>query len=207
MEASERYPSKPEAFGYKLTWLAIKDADPFELLHELNYQQWPVYSANWQGGLDKVYHYNATFICPAIDGWTFVISPAIRDLSDENTLVFLRQLSIKFTDVQCYSNHRVASYAAWGRFLDGRPIRLFSTADGVTSINEGPLTRTEIRLIAERNKAIKENKWDYSTEKANSDSLNDVDEVMEMAGQWSINPQTLDEQPETFELGLLIIPH
>ncbi|RTQ47803.1 hypothetical protein EJV47_17940 [Hymenobacter gummosus] len=201
MFQSDRLPSKPEAFGYKQTWLAVKDADPFELLHDVNVRQGQVYAANWQEGLAQ----GDTFISPAIGPWTLVINPLVMvDLTEPQTQAFLSALSRRFGEVQFFGNHRVAGYGAWGRFVGGVPTRLFSTADGVTRLNQGPLADLELRYIADRKQQYAEEGFDFPEDELSW--LGDEDDVMEMAGLWSINPQTLDEQPETLELGLLIVP-
>jgi hypothetical protein len=200
-----RYSSKPESFGYKLTWLAVQHADPFELLHAVNIHQNEVFTANWTGGLDKVYRWNATFITPAVEDWTFVINPFLKELPEEETLSFLRQLSVQFGEIQFYGNHRVASYGAWGRFVKGQAVRLFSTGSRI-ELNEGPLTKIEEQIIAKGKQAFAEDNPDDSEELPGTFFLGDEDDVMAMASLWSINPQQLDYQPETLELGLLIVP-
>ncbi|WP_179225521.1 hypothetical protein [Hymenobacter mucosus] len=202
---SERFPAKPEPFGYKLTWLAVRDADPFELLHAVNVDQGTVFSANWYGGLDKVYRWNATFITPPVDDWTFVINPILSGLSDEKTLTFLQKLSAQFAEVQFYGNHRVANYGAWGRFVNEEAIRLFSTGEAI-ELDQGQRTEIEEQIIEKGKQSFIEDSPDDLEQLADSFFLGDEDDVMEMAGLWSINPQTLDNQPETFALGLLIVP-
>ena len=192
-------PSFPVSFGYKIQWLAVKTSEGERLLMQLNKKNRQVFRTNWHAGVDGSYE-GYCFISPPIDGWTFVLNPNLGNLSDKDTRSFLTSLSNEFGEAQFFGSHRIVSYAAWARFVNGELIRAFSIADGQIDMDAGDLTALEDRYIEEEKKAMSIEDLNHYKVKGFHSILGGENQVMEMAGLWSINPQKLDNN-ESSSLG------
>lgn len=183
-------PSSPVSFGYKLEWLAIKNVEGEELVKHLNKKNRKFFRTNWSSGVEGSYE-GYCFISPAVNSWTLVLNPNLGNLSDKDTRNILRLLSKEFGEAQFFGSHRIVSYAAWARFVNGELIRGFSIADGHIDMDAGDLTTLEENYIEQEKKSMSiEDINQYEVEGFHS-ILYGEDKVMEIAGLWSINPQNL----------------
>lgn len=158
----ELQPDQPFAFGYKISWFAIRTKDCEAVADALDLTDRR--PANWAVGIDAAYRYFSlppkpflVFVSPPIDGWTFAASfgfPTPVDTSHRKEHLpggrafrrLLLHLAARFDEVQFFASHRVADYYAWARTKAGRIERLCSYADGGVSSNEGRQTPEEARL-------------------------------------------------------------
>src|SRR6185436_8201290 len=91
-------------------------------------------------------------------------------------------LATRFADVQYFANHRVSSYAAWGRYRNNRFLRAYAAADD-PMINEGEKTSEEIELG-----------FDFATPENLEPGPPGEEDVMSLAGAWSVDPTRLEER-------------
>ncbi len=187
-------PCAPICFGYKNRWLAIRASDPdaVKAMMPLDTPQ----RANWQSGIAAAYNDNA-FLTPALDGWVLLICTDLPELGHPPETAewtsLMTSLSQAFGEVQYFCTHRVSEYHAWSRFVNGREERAYAYCDG-TLVNRGPRTPGELELGY--------NYYDSDDSGADSDtdheqtdlSYPDEEHVMEVAGKWSLNPNTLEEK-------------
>lgn len=149
-------PDQSESFGYKVSWFAIKAEDPAAVLDTLGIAD--ATPANWKSGLAAMYTSRPkadvwTFVSPPVDGWIFILSPWLPypSLETEHAIgqkfeALFSQLMQRFEDVQFFGSYRVVGFVAWARALKGKPIRMFSYADGDVMQNDGKQTPEEAQL-------------------------------------------------------------
>ncbi|QDT43744.1 hypothetical protein Pan241w_38480 [Gimesia alba] len=194
-EKIDTTPDSPIGFGYKMSWLAIKSTNANAVLEAIDIEN--LQPANWETGNVAAYHGHA-FVSPPVNGWVLVASNHLPGLGSETEPDHLTQLlsslSLKFGEVQYFSTHRVVGYHAWGRFANGTETRAFAYLG----------ERGEI--LADRGESDSEAELGYKyfdpdSPDADSDSYweredlcyPDEEHVMEVAGQWSVNPTTLED--------------
>lgn len=178
-------------FGYKMSWLAIKNATPEAIIQNLELPD--VQVVDWDNGINKVYEYhgrpnNTIFLTPNIRGWVFVVGMYVCDLNKpDGKLEWLKErmteLSKVFGEVQAFATHRVSEYHHWILVRDGKVIRCFAFEGGGNGVthNEGKPTEEEKMFD-----------WDHLADyKHGKPWYPDEDDVMNLAGKWSINPETI----------------
>lgn len=179
------------SFGYKMSWLAIKNATPEAIIQNLELPD--VQVVDWDNGINKVYEYhgrpnNTIFLTPNIRGWVFVVGMYVCDLNKpDGKLEWLKErmmeLSKVFGEVQAFATHRVSEYHHWILVRDGKVIRCFAFEGGGNGVthNEGKPTEEEKMFD-----------WDHLADyKHGKPWYPDEDDVMNLAGKWSINPETI----------------
>jgi len=147
-------PEKPQQFGYKCSWLAVKTTSRDKLIRSLRLTE--LREVNWTQGLESAQSAtNGTlFVSPQLGPWILVIGLSLPDSGSEANHLpdrlspLLKELGSKFDEVHYYSTHRVVDYHAWAKLAQGRVIRKFGYLGetGETFWNEGGLTLEEKRL-------------------------------------------------------------
>jgi hypothetical protein len=202
----QNVPDKPRGFGYKCLWIAVQAPSARVLAESLGLHEMQV--ANWHSGLEAAYEYpgNYIFVTPPVNGWVLAVGNGIPDPSDPSTLASWRaimaSLSKSFGDTQYFASHRVSSYYAWARYLDGTEKRLFAHADEII-FNIGQPYAEESDLITHL--------FDSSCPEANTDAywerkdlrMPDEEDVLRIASKWSINPAELDSADQPPSVGVV----
>lgn len=193
----DRAPDRPQPFGYRMAWLAIRTTDTQQVIDALGLKS--VQASNWSSGLGTAYSEELgethVFVAPPVEGWTFVIGlplphplgPAFHDKATP----FLLELGGAFSEVQYYFSYPVIDFFAWARVVDGRLVRAFAIGDEGVIWNKGRPSRPEramgLRLFELR--GIQGRRGDaggelllYPTE----------DHVIALAAQWSLDPTRID---------------
>ncbi len=189
---------RPHAFGYKMSWLAIRTRDTQRLLDVLGITD--VHRANWNTGLGSVYNpeYGEThlFIPPPLNGWTFVVGlglphPIGRNFVDKMTPLLV-ELGRHFIEVQYYFCYPAIDFFAWARVVDGKLVRAFAIGDEGIVWNIGKPAREEKALGLQlfELRGVRGRRGDaggelvlYPTE----------DHVMRLAAKWSLDPTRIDQ--------------
>ncbi|MDR0521693.1 MAG: hypothetical protein LBH00_07550, partial [Planctomycetaceae bacterium] len=136
---------------------------------------------------------NNCWISPPVNGWCFLFC-RIDSTGKEESLLFLNRLSRFFGEACFFGTHRISSYAAWIRSVNGRIVRSFITGDSGNIVNQGE--RTGIETGAAYMLIDIEDEAD--TSKGRPQWADNEDWVMQIAGDWTVNPQDLgDEQYQT----------
>lgn len=199
-------PDSPVAFGYKSLWLAIRTDDPEAVVEALGRTGFE--RANWRTGILAA-QADAVFVTPAVDGWVLVVDPELPNLGhppdEERWRARLAPLAERFPDVQYFASHRVVDYHAWARFENGELMRAYAWLGerGETLTDFGNPTAAEIELgqdfVDSRSpEAQDDGFWDRDDLAFPSE-----DDVMNVAGLWSVDPTTLDERGGQPGLGWL----
>jgi hypothetical protein len=151
MPLFDQTPDKPQPFGFKVNWFAVKASDPASVLDALEFGE--ATPANWASGLAVVYGDDAwVFASPSVSGWILVVGSSLpyptnethHDIGKRFDVLFSRLMK-RFDDVQFFGSHRVVGFVTWARALNGKPIRVFSYADEITA-NIGEQTPEEAKL-------------------------------------------------------------
>lgn len=158
MPKFDQTPDRPEPFGYKVSWFAVKASDPASVLDALQFRE--ATPANWASGLEAAYGQSHkddpwVFISPPLSGWVLVVGfslpyPTIEthhDIGKRFDILFSRLME-RFDDVQFFGSYRVVDFTAWARGLKGIPMRVFawSGSDGTVLANIGEQTPEEAKL-------------------------------------------------------------
>lgn len=190
-------PDTPASFGYKMAWLAIKGASPEDLVEELNLSE--IVRANWSSGIRAVYTDMTTvFVSAPVQGWVFVVGLQLPELGNDVAPVrcpdFLRSLGTKYEDVQYFGTHRVVDYHAWSRYVNGEHVRSYAYLGerGETLVDFAEQTVEEVELgfqfFDERSPdASRDGYWDREDLRFAGE-----DDVMKLAGKWSLDPTSLE---------------
>lgn len=154
-------PDRPQPFGFKVNWFAVRATDPASVLDALGLAART--PANWTSGMAAAYRWSSAegsarwvFASPAVDGWVFLVGgslpyPIDTEDGDHDGIgrafdaVFGR-LKHRFDEVQFFGSYRVSSFAAWARAARGTPERVFSYGDGSVYANLGDQTPEEAAL-------------------------------------------------------------
>jgi hypothetical protein len=106
MRSFDQTPDKPQPFGFKVNWLALKTSDPLAVVDALDLKE--TTPANWESGLAVVYEYDPwIFVSPPVGGWVLAVGVSLpyptletqHDIGRKFDAMFLRLMS-RFTDVQ-----------------------------------------------------------------------------------------------------------
>ncbi len=183
-------PDEPIPFGYKCSWLAIKTDEPEAVVTSLGLAG--VQKCNWAKGIAAAYK-GDVFVTPVVQGWVLVVSIALPEIPDQKRgdelTPLIKVLGKKFSDVQYFGTHRVVGYHAWLRAKDGEIVRRYAYLGerGETLRDDGKRTEEEKKLGLV-----------YGDSKFPSEQ-----DVMKLAGAWSIDPVSLDELKLAKSVGYL----
>lgn len=194
----------PVGFGYKCLWFAVKTDNQHQVaeLIEVNDPK----QSNWKSGIDNAYD-KSIFITPTIDGWTLAVGWGLP-LGDskeglEKVKGLLKILSREFGEAQFYCTHRVVEYHCWIKSTNGNIERLYSylgeSGENIDISGDPTEIEKTLKLIDTFSEEAKQDDyWDR-------DDLTYPDEelVMKIAGDWSIDPTTLNDRQDIKGLGLL----
>jgi len=171
------------------------------------------------------------FISPPVEGWTFAVGSALPhpfDYTDSPVRIeigrrFREQfsaLSARFEDVQFFGSYRVVDFCAWARVRRGAPVRVFAWfgSDGECIANEGAQTPEEralglidlgLREPPEARDYMRERlgeamRVEEATGRAPSErAMPGEEDVVRLAGAWSIDPVELEGLGLAPSLGLI----
>ena len=194
-----RKPDTPKPFGNRTAWLAIKTRDTQRVLEALGIED--QHKANWASGISGVYDDKFAdqyvFVTPPVSGWTFVVGLALPQplgskFSDLATPL-LNVLGQQFNEVQYYFTYPEIDFYAWAKIVDGKLIRAFAWGDEGVIWNKGRLSKEErslglkvleLRAVNGGNAAM--------TEYAGVTTFPNEEQVLSLAGKWSIDPTRLE---------------
>lgn len=205
LEESALILDKPQGFGYKCLWFAIKSDDKEKIAELLKLII--IGACNWEIGIQRAYELDV-YITPKIGDWTLVYGTGLlKDYSDQNInniKSVLRKLSKEFGEAQYFCTHRVVEYHCWMKAINGEVERIYSYLgeSGENILIEGKPSNieTQFNLINTFSEEAKEENY------FNREDIIIPDEtlLMEIANNWSVNPSELENRNDIQrELGLL----
>lgn len=219
-------PDKPEQFGYKTNWFAVKTDDTAAVINALGFGVGE--PANWESGVSAAYGYFGSpgkkayvidknrawiFVSPSVKGWVFIIGYSLpypvmhnadrfNGIGQKFDIVFSR-LTSHFSEVQFFGSDRRVGFVAWACALQGKPTRIFAFGDGDVYANVGNQTKEEKALgfldlsgLSPRTASERL----FSVE----GSLFNEDAPLKLAALWSLDPDHLPEIDTSPGLGRVI---
>ncbi len=176
------FPDKPQPFGFKSSWLCIKDTTPEQVIEKLGLKN--AVPANWQSGLAPCE--NRMFVSPVVKGYVIVVGYNVfQGVNGEQELLNLyHSIAQNFKEVQCFANHRVVSFYVWAKFSLGRLIRCYGWCDGIY-INKCTLTAEELNLGFDKLVQSNEDDWE-------DNNIPDEENVIQIAAAWGVDPMFSD---------------
>jgi len=190
--------SPPVAFGYKMSWLAVRSAEPGQVLTALGIEG--AKPSSWQEGIDAVYASGSSlghpvFVTPTLDGWVLVVSPGFfeeaSDADPERLGRFVTDVARRLgTDVQFFATHRVVEGHAWAWADEGGLKRAFYYMGEVDEclVDIGAKTPHEETL---------------GCVPPVGEAVPDEATVMSVAGSWSLDPTELERRFPGVDAGRL----
>jgi hypothetical protein len=132
-------------------------------------------TCTWEDGIDAAYN-DKVFVSPPVHGWVLVVSTSFFEPT-EATLDRLRSLSTRFSEAQFFCTQRVPEAHAWALAKTGEIVRAFYH-------------------IGEAGEAIWDSGSPTDPESGIDLSFPTEEDVMGVAGSWSVDPTTLSEADE-----------
>lgn len=169
------------------TWLAVRSRNVHAVQLALGLNN--VQPCTWSEGLagdEKL------FIAPPVKGWVLIIGSGLPDPADDVDVCFrfLTHLSQKLGQVQYFKANRVLGHHAWVRVEGGKVVRAYAWA-GKTLWNQGTFSRAEAEFGM---KCFQYFESPDETFESSDTALGNVEKIASLAGRWSIDPNTVDEQ-------------
>lgn len=174
MNVPQRMVSHDIRFGYKTGWLAVL-ADSHDLVvTALGLRR--TQELDWAEGVSRAYD-EGVLVTPPVNGWVLVVGTDIL-VRPPDVAALSRLLD---TEVQRFASHRVSDAYEWARAANGTIERQLLTPEQGTWRAEGEPTEVERRLGLDVPGPTDGEPW------------LDEEIVLEVAREWSIDPQQLDE--------------
>jgi hypothetical protein len=179
-------------FGPKQAWLAVAGTEPSAVAAALDARD--LGTVSWRDGVDLAYLTDDRLIVtPPLAGaggrtWVLVAGRwLLREvLLREFTVDSPRQLSGRLgTEVQFFASYRVGERHRWERTQDGSLLRAFDYLGetGEVAVWHGEPDPDELSIGLPR------------TLEPGTEVLVSEQDVMRLAGAWSVDPTTLDNRP------------
>jgi hypothetical protein len=157
MPSFDQTPDKPEPFGFKVSWFAVRASDPASVLDAVELRE--ATPANWASGVAAAYQGSREidpwlFVSPPVSGWVLAVGfwlpypvaiEANRDIGERFDVLFSRLMK-RFDDVQFFGSYRVVGFVTWARAMKGKPLRIFGFGDDGVLANFGEQTPEEAKL-------------------------------------------------------------
>ncbi len=177
-------------------WLAIKTRNPAMVQAALKLHR--ATPCSWEEGLVEARE-NKLFISPPVSGWVFVVGVGLPEPSEDVDVCyrFLTHLSRKLGHVQFFSVNRVLNHHSWALLENGRVFRGYAWA-GSALWNQGPQTSAEKELDIVCFPYASDSNAFTSRESLS----NNCDKVGQLAGRWSLDPNTLT--PSSWKAGGIV---
>ena len=191
MFAAQPTPDTPMPFGYKMAWYAVKSTNSQVVADALKLKS--QHPANWKDGFKEAYDGKDVFVSPPVSGWVFVVGfpifPDLKPVPEEKCLARLKDLSQQFGEAQLFATHRGVSSHAWAKAVGGNLLRAFgyNGDEGRDVWGVGQQTKEEADLGL---------KYPAGKEP-------DEEDVMRLAGRWSLNPQNNGKLQVSPTLGII----
>jgi len=172
-------------FGYKQTWLAVRDGEPAAVRAALGLRD--LGTVTWRAGIDLAYLTDdRVVLTPPLSCWLLVTGLWLVRAAGRFPVA---KLSAELgTEVQRYLSHRVVEQHEWDRAVDGRLVRSFAylgeTGELVRWIGDPDVAERDLGLPAQP-----------PDEDDGADLIVGESDVMRLAGRWSVDPTALDGQP------------
>jgi hypothetical protein len=187
-------------FGHKQAWLAVREGEPAALAAALGLRD--LGPVSWRAGIDLSYLTDdRVAMTPPLAGaggrWLLATGQWLALYGGRADISGLS--AVLGTEVQRFATNRVIEAHEWSRAVDGEYVRVFGYVGRSGAVTEwfGDADETEATL------GLTKDPDDY--DEPPSFVIGEED-VMLMAGAWSVDPTTLDGQPAPGPLLMFATP-
>lgn len=202
-------PDHPHAFGYDMSWIAIRTCDTEAVLDALGLTGET--AVNWNCGIGAVYDrhlgHDRVFVAPPVSGWTLVVGLALPHPAGagyvDKCAPLLARLARQFGDVQYYFCYPALDFFAWVRFDGSRLRRAFASTDRGVIWNRGPASREE-RALGLKFFEIRGVHGRSGDAGGPIDLAPTEEQVMQVARAWSLDPTRLTASTAPPALGYIV---
>ncbi len=180
----DAFPDKPQPFGYKSSWLCIKDTTPEQVILLLGLKN--SVPANWSSGMAQIG--DKVFVSPVVRGYVLVVGyDAFQGADAESEINSLAQYAKYFSEMQCFVTERVVDFHCWAKFVYGELSRGYGWLgeSGEVYLNRGNITPQEQQLGFDKFIQTDEDDWE-------SVEFPDEESVIEIAAAWGVDPMFSD---------------
>lgn len=187
-EDKKQVPDLPIPFGYKSAWFAVKYGDAAIIAQLLSIKN--TVESNWENAFNKINRDSRyIFITPTIGNWTLIIG----NWGEEQLKPMLEKLSTEFGEAQHFITHRVSEAHGWMLARNGKVIRAYAYVgdQGENIYVEGEPTDFEkqYNLVNTFSEEAKDPNYFEREDLV----FPDEEFVMQIAGDWSVNPITYND--------------
>jgi hypothetical protein len=183
--------NRVSGFGYKTAWLAFRGSTQQQVVAALGLSA--AKAQDWPTAIRASYADNpAVAVTPPFHGaggnWILATSVALL-LTEPDVAALSKKAG---TEVQYFESDRISETHGWARAVDGRLIRAFQcsgdTGELLQWVGRPDSTEQGFGLpdVARATQATSDAVFDANI---------DEEAVMTLAGQWSVNPQSIDGTP------------
>lgn len=189
------------SFGFKTSWLAVRDAGPEEVADALDLRHRQ--RIDWETGTELAYR-QGVFVARPVPEWTLAHGrmhlPHGTDASRPDFPDWLRGLAARLGDLQYFCTERVTDFHVWAKVESGELTRAFCYIgmSGAVPLRLGELTAVERELGVGSVgcEAIRED-WGDAEWDAWHDAMPSEQDVMRIAGDWSVCPAWIEDESVT----------
>src|SRR3954470_3881872 len=176
----------PSLIRRPTTWLAVRSRNVHAVQVALGLNN--VQPCTW---MERLSGEEKLFIAPPVKGWVLIVGSGLPDPADDVDVCFrfLTSLSQKLGHVQFFKANRVLGHHAWVRLEDGEVMRGYAWA-GKTLWNQGVPTRAESEFGL---KCFQYFESPDQTYEESEIAAANVEKVSSLAGRWSLDPASVDE--------------
>lgn len=183
---------KPVSFGYKCSWITVTATNSKEVADFLKLKDQR--TSNWTLGIDAAYN-DKIFVSPQADSLIFIVGTTLPSDKDE-IIKMINDLSRRFGKADYFVTHRVTEFHCWMKSIQGDLKRAYSYLGerGENLIMEGEPTEYERRFDLVNTLSKEYEQEDYFDKEGLK--IPDEEFVMQIAGDWGLNPTTLDQRTD-----------
>ena len=184
-------------FGYKTSWLAVRDRTTDDVVDALDLQGRTI--LDWATGTDLAYR-RGVYVTAPVPGWTLAHSrtqlPPGFDAVDPAFPDWLSGLSARLGEVQFFATDRVSEHHVWARAVAGVILRAYcfdySRQEAALCIGEPTAAEVELGLasgeLGPESERWSDEEWDAWADASPSEFT-----VLAVAGVWSVDPRTIGD--------------
>jgi|GEM_PF-6958743 len=185
---------------YDIAWLAIKGANPADLLHALNLSE-PITELDWNTGVSEIagdmwddVPFSRLYVSPSIQGWVLVIGDWI---SQTDEVKICKTLSLNYEEVWAFGTQMRMDFWLYLCCKNGQVIRHFEK-DGDKIIDTG------VPLPPEK-KLRKASLLDEEADLDDPENWYGEDIVLGIAATYTLDPNQIKEEWLHNQFGLLAV--
>jgi hypothetical protein len=174
-------------FGPKQAWLAVRDGDETAVTAALGLRD--LGTVSWRNGIDLAYLTDDRLVLtpplPGAAGARWLLATGRRLLHAADSVNVAELSAALGTEVQFFATYRVSELHRWQRAVDGVLMRAFEYVGEAGEVTEWRGDPDDAEAAIGLPTVLDDE----------ADILVSEDDVMRLAGAWSVDPTALDGRP------------